>query len=162
MRQFLLALFVCFLCRTVVFAQWRADITGSEIVTLTGNDPGRRIVRITLRFTNGSQIVDGVPFEAVNPSTTSISDFCRSKIVQYEAMDVFISSAPIGVVDLTGRTVPPEEIARTKYFSDKVRLDFLQSLNLSGGLSADGLLDLAALRILVQNEYRSEYIGITP
>ena len=161
MRKLILILSPCLLWTIVVnAAPWTADVTGAEIIT--SGDPGRRLVRVMIKFTDGVTTVNDVPFDTVSPSTTSISNFCKGKVAQYEALDSFIAAPPLGPVDLTKILPTLEEIARNKYFADKTRLDFLESLRASDGLSAEGLQDLANQKVLVQSEYRREYIGIVP
>ena len=159
MRKLILILAPCLLWGVVARAQWTAEITGAEIVTLPGGDPGRRIVRTLIKFTDGTQVIDGVPFEAVNPSTTSISNFCRGKIAQYETMDTFVADPPLGNVDLTKKLPTAEELAKIKYFQDRAKLDYLTKLVADKALPPDNPEYLALLQT-VKDGWRKEYFDL--
>lgn len=159
MRKLILILAPCLLWGMEVNATWTAEVTGAEIITLPGGDPGRRIVRTLIKFTDGTQVIDGVPFEAVNPSTTSISNFCRGKIAQYEAMDAFVADPPLGDVDLTKTLPTTEELAKIKYFQDRAKLDYLTKLVADKALPPDNPEYLALLQT-VKDGWRKEYFDL--
>lgn len=136
-----------------LMAAWTADVVG---VSFSERVPGERQIKVLLKFTDGITTVNDVVFESVDVSTTILSNFCKLKISQYQAIDASKTKIPLGPVDLTTSPLSVEDIARNKFFADFNHLEILKRLVAAGVVNAQA--DMDAMQTTVNDEYRREYL----
>lgn len=139
--------------RLMAGSLWTANITNVQIVE---KSPGQRLTDVTIDFTNGTTAVKGVIFESLQASTTTVSNFCKQKIAQYETLDFLKPTLTIGPVDLTDTPPTPEELTRNKFVADFSRLEILKRLMDAGVTNAKA--DYDALLITVNGGYKTAYV----
>lgn len=113
------------------------------------------IARITLAYTNGSDIIERL-YDLASPGT----DFVRSRAAQdvrnLEELEVYVAAQVIGPIDLTPVVPSKDDTDRTTFFEQYAKLNALK-ISVEKGLTKPDDADLVALDAEVKATFKPEY-----